>query len=69
METLFQILFGGQTFESLVDLVGRMDTIEKCVFIFWLSCVVMFYSTILYTIYLVGKDLVTKLFTNLKLVK
>lgn len=68
METLFQILFG-QNFQYVVDLVGRMDTIEKCVFIFWLSCVVMFYSTILYTIYLVGKELVIKLFTTLKLVK
>ncbi len=69
METLFQILFGGQTFESLVELVKSMETFQQIVFIFWLSCVVMFYSTFLYIIYLVGKDLVVKLFTTLKLVK
>ena len=69
METLFYFLFGGQSFQSLVELVKSLDTFQQIVFIFWLSCVVMFYSILLYIIYLIGKDLVVKLFTKLKLVK
>ena len=63
MKNLFEVMFG-QNFEYVVNVVSRMDTIEKCLFLFWSICVVLFYSTILYTIYLVGKSLVSKLFTT-----
>ena len=68
MKNLFNSIFG-QSFESVVNVVKGMETHEQVLFIFWSGCVVLFYSTILYVIYLVGKDLVTKLFTTLKLVK
>ncbi len=65
MKNLFQTLFG-TTFQNVVDIVSQMDTIEKCLFLFWSICVVLFYSTFVYIIYLVGKDLVSKLLFNLK---
>ena len=68
MKNLFQTLFG-TTFQNVVDIVSQMDTIEKCLFLFWSICVVMFYSTFLYIIYMVGKNLVSKLLFNLKFSK
>lgn len=68
MKNLFQTLFS-TNFEYVVDLVSRMDTIEKCLFLFWSICVVLFYSTFLYIIYMVGKNLVSKLLFNLKFTK
>jgi|LakMenEpi03Aug12_release.lakeMendotaPanAssembly.Ray.scaffolds.fasta_scaffold153774_4 hypothetical protein len=65
MKNLFQTLFG-TTFQNVVDIVSQMDTIEKCLFLFWSICVVLFYSTFVYIIYLVGKDLVSKLVFTLK---
>lgn len=65
MKNLFQTLFG-TTFQNVVDIVSQMDTIEKCLFLFWSICVVLFYSTFVYIIYLVGKDLVSKLLFTLK---
>ncbi len=68
MKNLFNSIFG-QSFESVVSMVKSMETHEQFLFLFWSGCVVLFYSTVLYIIYLVGKDLVTKLFTTLKIVK
>jgi hypothetical protein len=65
MKNLFQTLFG-TTFQNVVDIVSQMDTIEHCLFLFWSICVVLFYSTFVYIIYLVGKDLVSKLVFTLK---
>ena len=65
MKNLFQTLFG-TTFQNVVDIVSQMDTIEKCLFLFWSICVVLFYSTFVYIIYLVGKDFVSKLVFTLK---
>ena len=68
MEKLFKFLFG-QSFQSVVDTVQTMDITQQVIFIFWVGCVVMFYSVVSYLVYLIGKDLIVKLFTNLKIVK
>jgi uncharacterized membrane protein YczE len=68
MEKVFKLIFG-QSFQSVVELVQSMDTLQQIIFIFWVGCVVMFYSTFLYIIYLIGKDVVSKLLLNLKSVK
>jgi hypothetical protein len=63
MKNLFQTLFG-QTFDYVTDIVSQMDTFQKCIFVFWSGCVVLFYSVFLYIIYLVVKDTLSKLFTT-----
>ena len=63
MENLFQFLFG-QNFDYVVNIVNEMTTFQKCIFVFWSGCVVMFYSVFTYIIYLVVKDTLTKLFTT-----
>jgi hypothetical protein len=68
MNKIFNFIFG-QSFQSVVELVQSMDTLQQIIFIFWVGCVVMFYSTLLYVLYLVGKDVVSKLLLNLKSVK
>ena len=68
MEKVFKLIFG-QSFQSVVELVQSMDTLQQIVFIFWVGCVVMIYSTFFYIIYLIGKDVVSKLLLNLKSVK
>lgn len=63
MEKLFQFLFG-QNFDYVVSVVNQMDTLQKCIFVFWSMCVVMFYSVFVYLIYLIVKDSIVKLFTS-----
>lgn len=49
-----------------IQVFQRMDGIEQAGFTFWSICVLIFYGTLGYILYLTGKDAFTSLFKKLK---
>ncbi len=49
-----------------IQVFQRMDGIEQAGFTFWSICVLIFYGTLAYILYLGGKDLFTSLFQKVK---
>jgi hypothetical protein len=49
-----------------IQVFQRMDGIEQAGFTFWSICVLIFYGTLGYILYLTGKDTFTSLFKKLK---
>ena len=50
-----------------IQVFQRMDGIEQAGFTFWSICVLIFYGTLAYILYLGGKDLFTSLTKRIKL--
>jgi hypothetical protein len=50
-----------------IQVFQRMDGIEQAGFTFWSICVLIFYGTLAYILFLGGKDLFTSLFKRIKL--
>ncbi len=49
-----------------IQVFQRMDGIEQAGFTFWSICVLIFYGTLAYILFLGGKDLFTSLFQKVK---
>jgi hypothetical protein len=50
-----------------IQVFQRMDGIEQAGFTFWSICVLLFYGTLAYILFLGGKDLFTALTKRIKL--
>jgi hypothetical protein len=50
-----------------IQVFQRMDGIEQAGFTFWSICVLIFYGTLAYILFLGGKDLFTSLTKRIKL--
>jgi len=50
-----------------IQVFQRMDGIEQAGFTFWSICVLLFYGTLAYILFLGGKDLFTSLTKRIKL--
>ena len=50
-----------------IQVFQRMDGIEQAGFTFWSICVLIFYGTLAYILFLGGKDLFTSLSKRIKL--
>lgn len=49
-----------------IHVFQRMDGIEQAGFTFWSICVLAFYGTLLYILFLVGKDISKRIKLKLK---
>ncbi len=50
-----------EQFDQAVQVFNSLDGIEKAVFSFWGLCTAMFYGTLIYILFLIGKEGITRL--------